>query len=220
MIGSARGCLRIFVVIGGLAILGFLWFTQGNELRSLWNELTGRPTEEHVMPSQALADHAQTKLAELRDGRAGTVAFSEVELQSLLMYEYQGLLPAFVDSPRIELDASRLVVKGRMPIDRLPDVEGMRQAAALLPDTTDLALTAQLVPLGDGRVALAVDEITVSRIPLPQRLYAPALSRLGRRAEPGLPADAVAVPLPPGVTNAYVRADSLVLVGRSANPGS
>jgi len=107
-----------------------------------------------------------------------------------------------------------------MPIDRLPDVEGMRQAAALLPDTTDLALTAQLVPLGNGRVALAVDEITVSRIPLPQRLYAPALSRLGRRAEPGLPADAVAVPLPPGVTNAYVRADSLVLVGRSANPGS
>src|SRR5690606_7056913 len=60
MIGSARGCLRIFIVIGVLAILGFLWFTQGNELRSLWNELTGRPPEEQVMPSQALADHAQT----------------------------------------------------------------------------------------------------------------------------------------------------------------
>lgn len=219
MLGPARGCLRLIIILGAVIILGFLWFTKGDELRSLWNELTGdTPTE--TVPSQALADHAQAKLDDLQAGRLRSASFGAVELQSLLMYEYQGLLPAFVDSPHIELDASRIVVKGRMPIDRLPDVEGMRQAAAILPDTTDLAVTAQLLPLGSGRVALAIDDITVSRIPLPERLYGPALSRLGRRDEAGLPADAVAVPLPPGATNAYVRGDSLVLVGTSANPGS
>src|SRR5690606_21309938 len=218
MLGPARGCLRLIIIAGALLILGFLWFTRGDELRSLWNELTGS-TPTATAPSQELADHAQAKLDDLQAGRIRAASFGAVELQSLLMYEYQGLLPAFVDSPRIELDASRIIVKGRMPIDRLPNVEGMSQAAAILPDTTDLALTAQLLPLSTGRVALAVDAITVSRIPLPERLSAPALARLGRREEPGLPPDAVAIPLPPGATNAYVRGDSLVLVGTSANPG-
>lgn len=218
MFGAARGCLRLIIFAGVLVALGVVWYTKGDELRTLWSDLTGTPAAD-AGPSRELADHAQAKLADLRAGRISSASFNQAELQSLLLFEYRGLLPAFVDSPRIELDASRIIVKGRMPIDRLPNVEGMSQAAAILPDTTDLALTAQLLPLSTGRVALAVDAITVSRIPLPERLYAPALARLGRREEPGLPPDAVAIPLPPGATNAYVRGDSLVLVGTSANPG-
>src|SRR5690606_20939074 len=136
MLVPARGCLRLIIIAGALLILGFLWFTRGDELRSLWNELTGS-TPTATAPSQELADHAQAKLDDLQAGRIRAASFGAVELQSLLMYEYQGLLPAFVDSPSIELDASRIIVKGRMPIDRLPDVEGMRQAAAILPDRSE-----------------------------------------------------------------------------------
>ncbi len=220
MLGPVRGCLRIVIVVLAVGILAFLGYTNRDELRSLWNELSGSEPAAAAVPSQALADEAQAKLTDLSAGRIASASFAEAELQSLLMYEYQGLLPAFVDSPRVDIEDSRIIVTGRMPIDRLPDVDGMRQAAALLPDTTDLSLKAQVLPLGNGRVALAVDDITVSRIPLPQRLYAPALERLGRRDEAGLPSDALAVPLPPGVTNAYVRGDSLVLVGTSATSGS
>ena len=55
---------------------------------------------------------------------------------------------------------------------------------------------------------------------LPCRMVGAVLSRLGRRDEAGLPADALALPLPAGATNAYVRGDSLVLVGRDAAGGS
>ncbi len=220
MFGSVRGCLRSVIAVGVLVIVAVVGYTQRAALRSYWEQLSGRGATAEAAPSQALADQARSRLADLRAGRISSASFDAVELQSLLLYEYEGLLPAFVDSPRIDIDDSRIVMTGRMPIDRLPDVEGMGQAAALLPDTTDLALTAQLLPLGNGRVALAVDDITVSRIPLPERLYAPALARLGRRSEPGLPPDALAVPLPPGAVNAYVRGDSLVLVGTSAQPGS
>ena len=63
-----------------------------------------------------------------------------------------------------------------------------------------------------GRVALAVDQVRAARIPLPKRLVASALSKLGRKPEAGLPADALALRLPSGADAAYVRGDSLVFL--------
>jgi hypothetical protein len=51
-------------------------------------------------------------------------------------------------------------------------------------------------------------------VPLPRRIVPGALDRIGRRDEPGLPRDAIAVTLPPGVAAAYVRRDSLFLLRR------
>lgn len=220
MLGMARGCLRGLFGILLLVVLGALAFLQRDRLLQAWQELRGGDAAVAAVPSPALAEQAEQKLADLRNGTTETAAFDEVELQSLLQYRFRGLLPAFVDSPRVELEGSRIRITGRMPLDRLPAVGGFGDAAALLPDTTDLALTGQLLPLVDGRVALAVDDVSVSRIPLPDRMLGPALERLGRRDEPGLPADAVALPLPPGAANAYVRGDSLVLVRTTAKRGS
>jgi hypothetical protein len=89
--------------------------------------------------------------------------------------------------------------------------------AALLPDTTEVTVRGQLLPLDGGRVAFAIDEVTAAHIPLPRRIVPAALERLGRRDEPGLPRDALALPLPPGAAGAYVRADSLVLLARPAS---
>jgi hypothetical protein len=59
--------------------------------------------------------------------------------------------------------------------------------------------------------------VSAQRFPLPARLVPGALERLGRTDEPGLPPDAIALPLPPGVAAAYVRRDSLVLLALPRN---
>ncbi len=220
MLGLFGGCLRGIVALVLVFALAVVAFLNRDRLLEVWRDVRGATVGAPAMPSAELADHAQTKLDRLRDGSEGSVTLTEVELQSLLRYRYNELLPGFVDSARVELDNNRIRITGQVPIDRLPDVEGWSQAAALLPDTTDVAVTGQLLPLGDGRVALGVDEVSVSRIPLPDRLVGAALQRLGRRDEAGLPADALALPLPPGAVRAYVRGDSLVLVGRNGNGGN
>src|SRR5690606_37298180 len=111
----------------------------------------------------------------------------------------------------------QLRLRARVPIDKLPRVDGLAEAAAFQQDTTDLTVAGRLLPLGQGRVAFGVDDVSASRIPLPDRLISSALSRIGRRDEAGLPADAIALPLPVGAGSAYIRNNRLVLVARSSD---
>jgi hypothetical protein len=183
-------------------------FLNRDRIRTAWNDFRGGDVNA-LVPSQAAADAADVKLASLKDGSASQIAISEIELQSLLMFKYRELLPAFVDSPKIELNEDRIEVTGRVPVDRLPSLGDLGQAANFLPDTTEIEVVGKLLPLDNRRAAMAVDRVSAARIPLPQRLVAGALRKLGRKDEPGLPADALAVPLPPGANAAYVRGDSL-----------
>ena len=217
MLGLVGGCIRgivALVLIAGIAVFAFL---NRDRLRGLWQDARGVVVEAPLEPSPELADAAQRKLDAMGDGAGGTTVLSETELRSLLRYRYASLLPAFVDSPDVELDEGRVRITGRVPLDRMPRIDGIGQAASLLPDTTDVTVTGQLLPLESGRIALAVDELTVSRIPLPQRLVNAALERLGRQDEPGLPDDAIALPLPAGARAVYVRGDSLVLIAAGAD---
>jgi hypothetical protein len=165
--------------------------------------------------SPEIAAAARDRLERLGSTGADRAALSHAELQSLLTWEYPQLLPGFVHEPRIEISRDQLRLSARLPAERIPRLEDLRELAVLLPDTTDVTLTARLLPLGEGRAALAIEGIQVARVPIPRRLLPAVLDRLGRRAEPGLPADAVAVPLPPGVASAYLRGDSLILLPRT-----
>jgi hypothetical protein len=209
----AGGCVRRIVagvVIIALAVGIFLY---RERLRTAWHDLRGTQPQVQVA-SPELADLAESKLNDLRDGTSSYAALSAVELESLLAYRYPGALPAFLDAPAVELQGDRMRLRARVPVDKLPDIQGLGPAAAFLPDTTELTVSGRLIPLGPGRVAFAVDDVSAQRFPLPRRLVPGALERLGRRDEPGLPRDAMALPLPPGASAAYVRRDSLVLVGR------
>lgn len=201
-----------------LIVLGWLY---RQRLEDLIHPLLQRKVEmtSTVPVSPALAAQAQDKLARLAEGRASRITLGSAELQSLLRYRYQQLLPAFVDSPVVELQATHLRIRARIPVERLPRLADLGEAANLLPDTTDVTVTGEVLPLDSGRVALAVDAVSVAVIPLPRRMIPPALQRLGRHDEPGLPPDALAVPLPPGAAAAYVRGDSLVLLGPARAPG-
>lgn len=211
------GCLKSLIGLFLIAVLAVVLFLNRDKISGAWSDLRGGKEQTTLGPSPELAEIANEKLLQLKSGEAQTVALSENELQSLLQYKYRQLLPAFVDSPRVELDKGKLMVLARVPVERLPQLNELGEAASFLPDTAEVGVTGQLLPLREGRVALAVDQVRAARIPLPKRLVAGALKKLGRKDEAGLPQDALALPLPPGAGNAYVRGDSLVFLGKSKN---
>jgi hypothetical protein len=202
------GCLlrTIFTAVL-LAVIAVFAFLNRDRISTAWHDFRGTPAV--VGPSQELSNAADAKLTDLKEGRKNQIAISEVELQSLLKFKYRELLPAFVASPNIQLNDDKIEVSGRVPLDRLPSAGEFGQAVQFLPDTTEIQVVGKLLPLDDRRAALAVDRVSAARIPLPQRLVASALRKLGRKDEPGLPADAMAIPLPLGANAAYVRGDSL-----------
>lgn len=208
------GCLkRIVTLFVLLLIVALAWLNQ-DRIRELWRELRGgEPAVQ--LPTAELAERTAARIDSLDAGQLDRIALSQVDLQSLVQYRFTGIIPAFVDSPRVELDGDRMRLRGRVPVDKLPRVDELGEAAAFLPDTSELTLTGSLLPLDSGRVAVAVDQVTAAKIPLPRRLIPGALRRLGRTDEPGLPSDALALRLPFGASGAYIRNDSLVLL-RSA----
>ncbi len=206
------GCIKSLISLLLLLVVAAVLFLNRDRVIGKWHELRGDKANVVLVPSPELADSAAARIASLDSGRQRRIALSEVELQSLLLYKFRSVLPGFVDSPRVELKGDRISVHARIPVDRLPQVSELGEAASFLPDTTDVAVSGQLLPLRKGRVALTVDQVTAARIPLPRRLLPGALRKLGRHDEPGLPADAMSVPLPPGADAAYVRNDSLVFL--------
>jgi hypothetical protein len=213
-----KGCLKSVVSLVLLVVVAVFLFLNRDKISSAWRDVRGGKEETQLGPSPELADVANDKLTQLKTGESETVSLSENEIQSLLQFKYRQLLPAFVDSPRVSFDNGKIVVQARVPVDRLPQLNEIGEAAAFLPDTTEVGVTGQILPLRDGRVALAVDQVRAARIPLPRRLVSGALQKLGRKDEPGLPRDALAIPLPPGADAAYVRGDSLVFLNNARKP--
>ena len=205
------GCLKSLIGLVLIAVVAVVLYLNKDRITQKWHGLREGDKVE-VFPSRALADSAAVKIDDLGKGRRTRIALTQLELQSLLQYKYKELLPAFVDSPTIELKGNKIAVKGSVPVDRLPSVGELGEAASFLPDTTEVAVTGELLPLRTGRVALTVDEVKAARIPLPHRLIPKALARLGRKDEPGLPSDAMSVKLPPGADAAYVHGDSLIFL--------
>src|SRR5688572_12761350 len=109
---NGMGCLlrTIFTAVL-LCVIAVFAFLNRDRIETAWNSLRGGDAVTTV-PSQELAAAADRKLSDLAEGRATQIAISELELQSLLLYKYRELLPAFVDSPTIELNDDRIEVKG------------------------------------------------------------------------------------------------------------
>lgn len=217
--GMLRSLVRLVMLVAALA-LAWLYrdplMALARQAEERWSVLRRAEVTTASLASPELAAVAQAKLDDLKGGLVQRASFTSAELQSLLEFRYRGLLPAFVDSPRIALEGDRLRLRVRVPVSRIPESVRLGEIAGLLPDTTELDVRGQLLPADDGRIAFAVDEMSAHRIPLPRRLVPAALEVLGRRDEPGLSPDAISIPLPPGATAAYLRSDSLVLITRQA----
>lgn len=215
MIGPIGGCMRRVVALGlCVAVAVVAWHYRG-EIQDAWEGLVGGAAD---APSEELAAEAQAKLAAFASREAPTrVVLTESEVQSLVRYRLAGLLPPYVVEPQVELVDGRIKMRAQLPTEQFPRVDELSDAVGFLPDTAEIHAVGQLIPIEGGGVGLAVDEISAAKIPLPRGVIPTVLRRLGRRDAPGLPPDAVALPLPEGVSAAYIRGDSLILIGRSVS---
>src|SRR5690606_11527762 len=205
--------MRLLLSLLFIAVLAVGYLRFRDELGVWVERLRGAVAEAPVEPSAERAMDAERKLASLASGSgSGRVVLSVAEVQSLVLYRLAASLPPYVHAPRVELQGDRIRVHLRIAVDRFPRMPELREVMGFLPDTAEVSARAQLIPLGPGRVGLAVDDVTAAKIPVPRRFIPALLERLGRVEEPGLPPDAVAIPLSPGASAAYVRGGSLVFL--------
>jgi hypothetical protein len=212
------GCLRRVAGLLVLLVLVFAAWLYRDAIRERIDALLGRQAAA-VEAGPELADQAEAKLASLAaDDGPDRIALSEAELQSLLEFRLAGFLPGYVLEPRVRMANDRIRLQGRVATEHLPRMRELGDVVAFLPDTADITAGGRVLSLDAGRAALYVDDITAARIPLPRRMIPIMLRRLGRDVDPAVPEDALAIPLPPGATGAYVRRDSLIFVGGSRRP--
>lgn len=209
---------RIAVLVILLALVAAAWIFRDRLLR-MWQDLRAGDAPAQVSPE--LADRAERKLAVLtEEDPPARVTLSSAELQSLIAYRMAQTLPGFILTPQVTIEEGELRVHARVPTDEVASLRGIggsEEILSMLPDTTDVEAKAHLIPLGDGRVGLAIDEVTAASIPLPNRVIPRLLERVGRRDEPGLPPEALAVRLPEGAIRVFAQGDSIVFVSRTAS---
>lgn len=209
MIRFLGGCLgRVLVLALLVAVAAAAWFNR-HELESVWARVVG----EHSRVSPELAAQADEKLASLGDeGGAERVALGEDELQSLIEYRWAGFLPQDVADPRVQVSEGRVTLEGSVATARFGRVDELRDVISFLPDTTALRAVASFIPLNSTHVGLEVHELGAAGIPVPGRLIPTVLGRFRGSSAPGLPPNALAIPLPAGIRNVYVSGDSLVFM--------
>ena len=212
------GCMRrIVLLVVLLALLVGAWIYR-DRLLGVWQDLRTDDEVQNVSPE--LAERAERKLASFSGtDRPESVSLTNAELQSLVAYRMAGSLPGFILAPRVAIDDGRLRVNARVPTEEVGGMRGIGgsdEILSMLPDTTEVEARARLIPLGEGRVGLAVDEVTAASIPLPDRVIPRILQSVGRVDEAGLPAEALAVRLPAGVRSVYIHGDSMVFLSTTA----
>jgi hypothetical protein len=181
-----------------------------------WMGFTGAEEVDGVFSSPELADSVMARIQSFRRGNgASRLALGGNELTSLLRYSVPGLIPDGVLNPEVRLEDGRVHLRAKVALGSFPDLPDMGSIIGMLPDTLDVALEAALMPFGNGTAALLVHHLEASRIPVPRRFIPDILTAMGRTNQPGLPPEALLVPLPSGLGSAYILSDSLIL---SNNP--
>ncbi len=204
------------VVLVAVAYAGFLWgpIVFPRLERALGMGRPEAPAEAAAEePSAELADRTLDRFERFRKGEGGgRIALGGLELTSVVRYALPGIVPPGVDRPTVTLAGSRVGLRARVALAAFPRLPKLDDVLGILPDTIDVLMEGSLVPLDREHLALLVDHIEVSRIPLPRRMIPQILAGFGRDGSGALPEDALAVPLPDGLQAVYVQRDSLVLV--------
>lgn len=203
--GCLRGAARLFAGVL-LVAAGALAWANRDGLGAAWDRVFEGPRS-----SPELAAQAEEKLARLggADGVA-QVALNGQELQSLIDYRWAGFLPDDVVDPRVEVADGRVTLEAGVARARFAQIRDLEEIVAFLPDTTALRAVTTFTPLSAEKVALEVHELGAAGIPVPRRLIPLILGRFRGSDEPGLPPNALAIPLPAGIRNVYAEGDSLV----------
>ena len=215
MLGFLKGLFRKIVILVLLVVAAYAGWKWGPEVFPKVHErlgLTGGNEAREVVSSQEMADSVLALVQGFRRGDGPTqLALGGSELTSVLRYSVSGLVPDGVLNPQVMLKEGRVHIRAQVDLGSFPDLPDLGPIIGILPDTLDVALEASLMPFGNGKAALLVHRLEASRIPLPRRLIPEILAAMGRTDQPGLPPEALLVPLPAGLGSAYILTDSLIL---------
>ena len=210
------GCLGRIVMLGVLLVVGLvLWLFRDPLLEQVRSRFGEEPTP---MTAAEIADQATRKIERLVSGDAGeTTTLSEEEVQALLDERLRTFLPEYVLDPAVKLEGANVILSARLPVDQVPELaQELGPAASFLPDTASVTARGQIVPFDSRYVALAFDDVSVAKVPVPKRYIPRLVSKLRREQVDGLPPDALAMPLPSGVRTLYIRDGAVVLVASGA----
>ncbi len=209
---SCLGQIATVILVVAAAYAGWRW---GPAVFPRVEEWLGVGTEvvvEGPEPTPELADSVLSRVrAFMESGEDGRMVLSGRELTSVIRYAVPGLIPEGIEDPEVTLEAGRVHLKARVALSAFPELPDLGPVLGILPDTLNVTLQASLMPYEDMELALLVHRIEASRIPIPRRLIPDILGAMGRVNKPGLPPEAITVPLPSGLESAYVLTDSLIL---------
>lgn len=197
-----RFALAALVLVLALLVAGW-WFRD-----EIVGALMGTPEPVEVSPEAA--ESAEAKLRQLREG-GEEARLSEVELSSLLRYRSPDWAAGTIRDPSVRMSGEDVTVTGIVPTDRLPSHPDLDAVRGFLPDSAGIEVTGRVVPMHDGRAAFEIRSVEFAGLPIPERYYSDVLARVGRRDEPGLAPNAVAVRLPPAVSGVRVEGGYLIL---------
>jgi hypothetical protein len=206
---------RKFLVLLSLvlaAYAGWRWGPQVFPRVHEWLGLDGRGGAQGTVATPELADSvlARVQLFRREEGPSQLVLGAD-ELTSVLRYSAPELMPVGVVDPEVTFKDGRVHFRSRVALTSFPDLPDLGPILGILPDTLDVTVQAAMMPFGNGTAVLLVHRLEASRIPLPGRLVPEILLAMGRKDRPGLPPEALLVRLPPGLSSAYILADSLFL---------
>ncbi len=212
-----RGCVSLVgAAILAVAILVLGWMFRDDIRSGIEGALRGSEpaavAESGVAPTDF--ERAEEKVIALGRGDSTEVALSSDELSGWIRFGLQRLFPDFVSDVDGAIDEDdRIVLSGRVAVERLPEIDRLGPAAALLGDTARVRVRGRVEGLEKGRGLFHVEGIQVGTFPLPEAFREEMLRRIiDERAREGLPANAVPFDLPPFVTDVSVRGGRLVLV--------
>lgn len=212
--------LVLLLALGAAAYAGFRWgpavFPRLEALVGVEPTTEGGP--EAPEPTPELAEATLDRFERFRAGEEGDrLAVGSTELTAVVRHSLPGLLPPGVAEPSVRLADGKVNVSARVAVEAFPRLPALDQVVGLLPDTLLMEMRGSLVPLDQTHLALVVDRVRAARVPIPARMTGEVLRGLrGDRGAPGLPGDALPVPLPDGLDSVFVQRDSLVLL---AAPG-
>jgi hypothetical protein len=149
----------------------------------------------------------------LRTAAAGTqVNLTGAEVESILRFSLPTLVPRGVADPKVRFSGGSIRTSARVSGAQLLDIPELISRLGVIGDTVGIEIDGTLVPYNDGAVSLVVDRLQIGGVPVPGALIPRTLDALGRDRHPDLPDDAVLALLPAGLSAAWVRGDTLVLV--------
>jgi hypothetical protein len=200
-------------IIGVFLLAGVLWaaWTWGPGLAESrgWGSARGGVGGEPV--SEALAERAAGRLAGLIDGSVSQATFSSEELESLARFRYADAWPLGVSDPGIHVQDGEIQLSLRVASEWIPVLPELESIRGILPDTVPLQLRGRILTLEGGDLSVMVHRIEAASVPIPRRLFGALLEPLRLTTRPGLPPEALLVPLPAGIRSARIEGASLIV---------